>query len=126
MPRFLRYNKYSENLHRYILFHYFHNKISVSQILNNLKGRKPSKRLIYLWINEYKSEMDNLQPKKRVRKSKEAVPDPAFASNNDELLYYRKYLQIDKLEGDIKKKLDRDYLMSIKAMHAKAKNTQKS
>lgn len=126
MPRFLRYNKYSEKLHRYILFHYFHNKISVSQILNNLKGRKPSKRLIYLWINEYKSEMDNLQPKKRVRKSKEAVPDPAFASNNDELLYYRKYLQIDKLEGDIKKKLDRDYLMSIKAMHSKAKNTQKS
>lgn len=115
----IRNYKYNERLKRTIVFQYFHQGFTVLKILKNLRGVKPSTRLIYYWLQQYRLKMGQETVNKRRRKPKIAEPDPAFESKDAELLYYREYLQIDKLEGDIKKKLNRDYLMQIKAMHAK-------
>jgi hypothetical protein len=114
MQSLIRNNKYSEALKRKILLQYFHQGVSVLKIMKNLSGVKPSRRLIYYWLQENRSIMGIEGTKKRLRKRKEAEPDPAFESKDAELLYYRKYLQIDKIEGDVKKKLNRSYLMSLK------------
>lgn len=114
MQSLLRKHKYNEVLKRKILLQYFHQGFSVSKIRKNLSGVKPSRRLIYYWLQENRSIMGIEGTKKRLRKGKEAEPDPAFESKDAELLYWRKYLQVDKLEGDVKKKLNRSYLMSLK------------
>jgi hypothetical protein len=114
MQSLIRNNKFSEALKRKILLQYFHQGVSVLKIMKNLSGVKPSRRLIYYWLQENRSIMGIEGIKKRLRKRKEAELDPAFESKDAELLYYRKYLQIDKIEGDVKKKLNRSYLMSLK------------